>query len=108
MAAGLGTRSAPGVAPEEELHRRRNAAERRVRDAVAGVPDVYVDRASWRVNGNGPEIFVAIVARTEEARQRARDALAPVAGLTPDQWASGWIALDLGDAMIRLFPERAN
>ena len=92
----------------QDLHVRRNHAEALVRDRLEGLEEVYVDRASWHRNGHGTEAFVAIIARDPDARDTARSALEAVAGLSDEEWRSAWISLDLGDSMIRVYPERGR
>jgi hypothetical protein len=87
---------------------RRNCAEAVVRDRLASVDDVYVLRSSWRSNGRGPEPFVAVIARNDDARSTAREALADVAGLESEEWSRSWTALSLGDWMIWVYPERSG
>jgi hypothetical protein len=87
--------------------RRRNHVEALVRDRLAPTEDVYVLSSSWHQNGAGPEPLVAVIARNDEARGRAREALADIAGLSAEQWRTSWTPLSLGDWMIWLFPERA-
>ena len=88
--------------------RRRNRVEALVRDRLASTDDVYVLRSSWHQNGAGPEPLVAVIARNDEARSRAREALADIAGLPAEQWRTSWTPLSLGDWMIWLYPERAS
>jgi hypothetical protein len=86
--------------------RRRNRGEALVRDRLASTEDVYVLRSSWHQNGAGPEPLVAVIARNDEARDHAREALADIAGLSAEQWRTSWTPLDLGDWMIWVYPER--
>lgn len=88
--------------------RRRNQVEAIVRDRLASTEDVYVLRSSWHQNGAGPEPLVAVIARNDEARSRAREALADVAGFPAEQWRTSWTPLSLGDWMIWVFPERVS
>lgn len=87
--------------------RRRNRVEALVRDRVALTDDVYVLRSSWHQNGAGPEPLVAVIARNDEARGSAREALADIAGFPAEQWRTSWTPLNLGDWMIWVYPERA-
>ncbi len=87
--------------------RRRNRAEALVRDRLASIEDAYVFRSSWHQNGASPEPFVAVIARDDEARGRAQDALADIAGFPAEQWQTSWTPLDLGDWMVWVYPERA-
>jgi hypothetical protein len=87
--------------------RRRNRAEALVRDRLASIEDAYVFRSSWHRNGAGPEPLVAVIARDEEARHRAQEALADIAGFPAEQWQTSWTPLDLGDWMVWVYPERA-
>jgi len=87
--------------------RRRNRAEALVRDRLASIEDVYVFRSSWHRNGAGPEPLVAVIARDDEARHRAQEALADIAGFPAEQWQTSWTPLDLGDWMVWVYPERA-
>lgn len=93
--------------PTTTSMRRRNRAEALVRDRLALIEDVYVFRSSWHRNGAGPEPLVAVIARDEEARHRAQEALADIAGFPAEQWQTSWTPLDLGDWMVWVYPERA-
>jgi hypothetical protein len=75
---------------------------------LASTEDVYVLRSSWHQNGAGPEPLVAVIARNDEARSRAREALADIAGFPAEQWRTSWTPLSLGDWMIWVFPERVS
>lgn len=88
--------------------RRRNRVETLVRDRLASTEDVYVLRSSWHQNGVGPEPLVAVIARNDEARSCAREALADIAGFPAEQWRTSWMPLSLGDWMIWVFPERVS
>jgi hypothetical protein len=88
--------------------RRRNRVEALVRERLAPIDDVYVFRSSWHQNGGGPEPLVAVIARNDEARDHAREALADIAGLPAEQWRTSWMPLSLGDWMIWIYPERAS
>ena len=85
---------------------RRNRAEGRVRDRLTAIDDVYVLRSSWHQNGHGPEPLVAVIARDDDARDLAREALSDISGLEPSAWLEDWKALSLHDWMIWVYPER--
>jgi hypothetical protein len=87
---------------------RRNRAEGAVRERLARIDDLYVLRSSWYRNGAGPEPLVAVIARTDDARNLARRELADIAGLPDQAWQEAWKRLSLGDWMIWVFPERAT
>jgi hypothetical protein len=90
------------------IQARRNDAERIVRARLEHVDDVYVDRSSWRRVDAELQPFVAIIARHDEARSDARRALESIAGLTAEEWRRAWMPLDLGDFMIRVYPDTSD
>jgi hypothetical protein len=86
---------------------RRNRAELAVRDRLGEDPGIYIHRSrlSEPADGAGPEVIVSVIARDELARKRAEQLLADVAGFPAQEWAERWRPLDLGDSLVRLYPE---
>jgi hypothetical protein len=96
-----------GLDRTDRGRQRRNRAEALVRDRLKSIDDVYVLRSSWHQNGAGPEPLVAVIARSDESRSAARDALADIAGFPADDWLTSWTHLSLKDWMVWVYPERA-
>jgi hypothetical protein len=90
------------------IQSRRNEAERIVRARLAHVDDVYVDRSSWERVDVDLQPFVAVIARHDEARSTAQRALESIAGLNDEEWQTAWVPLDLGDFMIRVYPDGSD
>lgn len=89
------------------LWRRRNDAERRVREAIDRTAGLTVFGTGFDFSGDGGgEFFVTLTAADEAAKQAATDLLNGSSGLDKIEWDHGWRRFKLGDWMIRLYPER--
>lgn len=89
------------------LWRRRNDAERNIRQAIGTEPGLSIFGIGLdRGNGRAGEVFVTLTAANDTARQAAPRLLNGNLGLEADDWAGGWSRLELGDWMIRVYPER--
>ena len=54
------------------------------------------------------EFFVTLTAASASARDEASRLLNGCSGLSEEEWERGWRRLDLGDWMIRVYPERSR
>jgi hypothetical protein len=88
-------------------HRRCNRAERLIRERLTPDGGIYIYSSTFEDHrSDSPRgVIVTIVARDDLTCARAERLLADVSGLDVDGWASGWKKLDLGDSLIRLYPE---
>lgn len=94
---------------ERTLWRRRNDAERSVRSAIARQPGLKIFGVGMEGRpGSRGEFFVTLTATDESARRSAQQLLNGCSGLSSQDWTSGWRRLQLGDWMIRVYPERGR
>ena len=100
VATGLGIDQAPKH--QVSAWRRRNQAELCIRDSIAvdGRLNVF---ASGFQPGESPEVVVMITASDDGAKDVARRLLGD---LVNADWDSGWRSLQLGDYLLRLYPDR--
>jgi hypothetical protein len=88
------------------MWRRRNEVELYVRRAIEGQPGLRIFGIGLdRKAGADGEFFVTLTA-TSSARKQASRLLRNCSGLSEQDWMVGWRQLDLGDWMIRIYPER--
>lgn len=91
------------------LWRRRNLAEMKIRQAIQNQPGLSIFGIGLdRSRGSGGEFFVTLTAADFEARQKAPRLLGKYSGLSKADWSRGWRRLDLGDWMIRVYPEHSQ
>jgi hypothetical protein len=86
---------------------RRNRCEFLVREILGDDAGLYVQRSRLGEappDGDQP-VVVTLIARDEAARRRAERLLAGCAGFAPEEWKDRWVPLNLGDALIRIYPE---
>ena len=83
--------------------RRRNQAELHIRDSISADTRLSVFASGFEPGNGSPEVVVMITASEDGAKDAARCLLADV--VTAD-WDSGWRSLQLGDYLLRLYPNR--
>lgn len=86
------------------LWNRRERADEVVRMSIGSDERLNVFGVGFTSPDEGREAFVTITARDEAAREAARDLLADVAVADWDAWRR----LQLGDWMLRVYPERLS
>lgn len=86
--------------------RRRNHAERVVREAISAEPGLHVFGTGVEGREHAGEVFVTLTAADDAARQAVPQLLNGSLGLREDDLTRGWRRLELGDWMIRVYPER--
>lgn len=84
--------------------RRRNWADMIVRDSISADKRLRVFASGFEPRSERPEVVVMITAQDESAKDAARELLA---GLFCADWDAGWRPLQLGDFLLRLYPERS-
>jgi hypothetical protein len=84
--------------------RRRNWADSTVRDSIAVDKRLRVFASGFEPRSERPEVVVMITAQDESAKDAARELLA---GSFCADWDTGWRPLQLGDFLLRLYPERS-
>lgn len=95
------------VVQAQAMWRRRNDAERRIRQAISAQSGLAVFGTGVEGKGRRAELFVTLTAADEAARDAAPGLLSGRCGLDESGWSRGWRRLQLGDWMIRLYPERS-
>lgn len=90
------------------IWRRRNDAEHLIREAIKASPGLSVFGTGFDVDheGRAGEVFVTLTAANEAAKRAADERLNRSLGFGYSVWAAGWRRLQLGDWMIRVYPER--
>jgi hypothetical protein len=88
---------------------RRNRCEFAVREILGDDPALYVHRS--RLDESTPDgtrrVVITLIARDQAGRDRARHLLNEFAGFPAEEWDQRWVPLNLGDALIRIYPEGA-
>lgn len=100
MAAGLGIQEPKYQA---SAWRRRNHAELRIRDSISADARLSVFASGFEPGESSPEVVVMITASEDGAKDAARRLLSDLASA---DWDSGWRSLQLGDYLLRLYPDR--
>jgi hypothetical protein len=75
-----------------------------VRDSIAVDKRLRVFASGFEPRSERPEVVVMITAQDESAKDAARELLA---GSFCADWDAGWRPLQLGDFLLRLYPERS-
>jgi hypothetical protein len=83
--------------------RRRNRAEFNIRESIAGDRRLRVFASGFAPGRDELEVVVMITAEDEAAKDAARDLLGET---VQADWELGWRSLQLGDYLLRLYPER--
>ena len=83
---------------------RRNRCEFAVREILGDDPALYVHRSRL---DSARRVVLTLIARDEAGRERAEGLLGDLAGFPAEQWEERWVSLNLGDALIRIYPESA-
>jgi hypothetical protein len=98
----------PTATLERSLWQRCNDAERKVRRAIGAEPGLNIFGTGVETEDarRGRELFVTLTAANEVARVSAPNLLNGYSGLDKSGWSAGWRRLQLGDWMIRVYPER--
>jgi hypothetical protein len=76
-----------------------------VRDSIAVDERLRVFASGFEPRSECPEVVVMITAQDESAKNAARELLA---GSFSADWDDGWRPLQLGDYLLRLYPERSS
>jgi hypothetical protein len=98
----------PTATLERSLWQRCNDAELKVRRAIGAEPGLSIFGTGVETGAarGGKELFVTLTAANEAARISAPNLLDGYSGLDKSDWADGWRRLQLGDWIIRVYPER--
>ncbi len=83
--------------------RRRNNAELRIRDSISADARLNVFASGFEPGESSPEVVVMITASDDGAKDATQRLLCD---LVSADWDSGWRSLELGDYLLRLYPDR--
>lgn len=87
---------------------RRNRCEFAVREILGDDPALYVHRSRLDDPAEGArQVVLTLIARDRAGRDRAKGLLGELAGFPAEEWEERWVSLNLGDALIRIYPEAA-
>jgi hypothetical protein len=86
---------------------RRNRCEFAVREILGDDPALYVHRSRLDESAADgvPRVVLTVIARDQAGRERAKALLRHLAGFPAEEWDDRWVSLNLGDALIRIYPE---
>jgi hypothetical protein len=95
--------TAEGAKHRASAWRRRNHAELRIRDSIAADGRISVFASGFEPGQTSPVVVVMITARGDGAKDAARRLLGD---LVSADWDRGWRPLQLGDYLLRVYPDR--
>jgi hypothetical protein len=103
MATGLGIDQ--GSDQRASAWRRRNQAELCIRNSISADARLSIFASGFEPGDEFPTVVVMITASEEGAKDVARRLLGDVVSA---DWDRGWRSLQLGDYLLRLYPDRSE
>jgi hypothetical protein len=103
VATGLGTDQ--GSNQRASAWRRRNQGELRIRNSISADARLSIFASGFEPGDESPTVVVMITASEDGAKDAARRLLGNVVNA---DWDSGWRPLQLGDYLLRLYPDRPD